>query len=299
MRYSISQVAKIAGVTSRTLRHYDAIGLLAPAETAGNGYRWYGRPELLRLQRILLLRQSGVPLAEIGQVLAGELDEVAALETQRTQIMAERDRLTVLIGTIDRTIVDLTGAPAMAAEDFFVGLSRTRSRLQATLIAQQGAGVDRAFAAAMDATASWTQAQYEAAATQNRHLLQQMALLLRRGIDPGAEIAQALVDAHHESVAQHWQPTAQTYASLADLYLDDDTQRSWIADVDPDLPDWLAAGMRHYATHRIPAELLPAPSPKAEKDVQRGRELRLAHGGDEDGDDGDGSVTAASTNRKH
>lgn len=251
MRYSISQVAKIAGVTSRTLRYYDAIGLLTPAETAGNGYRWYGRSELLRLQRILLLRQSGVPLAEIGQVLAGELDEVAALEMQRTQIVAERDRLTALIGTIDRTIADLTGAPGMEAEDFFVGLSRTRSRLHATLTDRQGVGADQAFAAAADATAGWTQAQYEAAAAQNRHLLQQMALLLHQGADPREETAQALVNAHYESVAQHWQPTAQAYAGLADLYRDDATQRSWIADVDPDLPGWLAAGMRHYASHRM------------------------------------------------
>jgi len=253
VRYSISQVSKIAGVTPRTLRHYDAIGLLTPAETAGNGYRWYGRAELLRLQRILLLRQSGVPLLEIGQVLAGQLDEIAALRAQREQIVADRDRLTVLIGTIDRTIADLSGAPAMDVEDFFVGLSRTRARLHTTLTAQQGTDVDQAFAAANDATAAWTQAQYEEAATDSRRLLQQMVILLRRGVQPQEEAAQALVSAHYQSVAKHWRPTAEAYASLADLYLNDATQRSWIADADPDLPDWLAAGMRHYAAHHLPS----------------------------------------------
>ncbi|UQS26476.1 MerR family transcriptional regulator [Amycolatopsis thermalba] len=78
-RFSISQVAKASGVSARMLRHYDAIGLLPPGSVSSNGYRWYGRAELLRLQRIMMLRRLGLGLAEIGEVLRSQTVEAAAL----------------------------------------------------------------------------------------------------------------------------------------------------------------------------------------------------------------------------
>lgn len=63
MSWSIQQVARMSGVTARTLRHYDDIGLLPPSEVGANGYRYYERGQLLRLQHILLLRELGVDLA--------------------------------------------------------------------------------------------------------------------------------------------------------------------------------------------------------------------------------------------
>lgn len=66
MAWSITAVAKMSGVTSRTLRHYDEIGLLPPAWIGGNGYRYYEDEQLLRLQQILVLRELGVGLSEIA-----------------------------------------------------------------------------------------------------------------------------------------------------------------------------------------------------------------------------------------
>lgn len=119
MEHSISEVARMSGLTPRTLRHYDDIGLLRPARTAGNGYRWYGRRELLRLQRILFLRELGVPLARIGALLDGDGDgdgngdDVAALRRHREDLLAQRDRLDEVIRTVDRTIADLTGQTSL------------------------------------------------------------------------------------------------------------------------------------------------------------------------------------------
>src|ERR1043165_2171607 len=96
---TVKQLAAISGVTVRTLHHYDEIGLLKPAHTGENGYRYYGRRELLRLQRILFHRELGVPLGEIGDLLdlEGE-DQVGILLRQREKLEAERERFTTLIG---------------------------------------------------------------------------------------------------------------------------------------------------------------------------------------------------------
>ena len=74
MAWSIAEVARMSGVTSRTLRHYDEIGLLRPAYAAANGYRYYEQDELLRLQQILVLRELGVGLPEVRRILDAQTD---------------------------------------------------------------------------------------------------------------------------------------------------------------------------------------------------------------------------------
>ena len=77
--WSIQQIAKLAGTTSRTLRHYDELGLLTPSGVGANGYRRYDAAALVRLQRILLLRELGLGLEQIAEVLRRSEAEVAAL----------------------------------------------------------------------------------------------------------------------------------------------------------------------------------------------------------------------------
>ena len=93
MEASIQEVARLAGTTSRTLRHYDAIGLLPPTRIGHQGYRYYDAAALVRLQRILLLRDLGLGLEQIRQVLDAQTDEVGALRTHLAWLEAETDRL--------------------------------------------------------------------------------------------------------------------------------------------------------------------------------------------------------------
>jgi len=82
MSWSIAQVARMSGTTSRTLRHYDAMGLLPPAYVGSNGYRYYERDQLLRLQEILLLRELGLGLDAVGSVLDEPGDRLAVLRRE-------------------------------------------------------------------------------------------------------------------------------------------------------------------------------------------------------------------------
>src|SRR5437016_13685768 len=107
MSWSIAEVARMSGVTSRTLRHYDDIGLLPPAYLGSNGYRYYEEEQLLRLQQILVLRALGVGLTDIGKVIDAETDPVAALPRHYARLLAERDRLGRLAETVARTIAEL------------------------------------------------------------------------------------------------------------------------------------------------------------------------------------------------
>ncbi len=117
--WSIQDVARSAGTTSRTLRHYGDVGLLPPTRVGSNGYRYYDQDALVRLQRILLLRELGLGLSAIGRVLDGQQDTHAALRTHLTLLEQERDRITRQIESV-RTTLDKSerGEPLMAQEVF-------------------------------------------------------------------------------------------------------------------------------------------------------------------------------------
>src|SRR3954466_5289569 len=102
-RHTVKQLARLSGVSVRTLHHYDEIGLLKPASVGANGYRYYGREELLRLQRILFHRELGVPLGSIAELLdLEEDDQVGVLLQHRARLTTEHERYRMLIETIDR-----------------------------------------------------------------------------------------------------------------------------------------------------------------------------------------------------
>ena len=128
MDWSIQEIARLAGTTSRTLRHYDDIGLLAPARMGSNGYRYYDGPALVRLQRILLLRDLGLGLPAIAEVLAGETAETQALSGHLGWLRQEQDRLARQIASVERTIDALEGGEEIMAKDMFDGFDHTRYR---------------------------------------------------------------------------------------------------------------------------------------------------------------------------
>ncbi|KJL33607.1 MerR family transcriptional regulator [Microbacterium oxydans] len=148
--WSIQEIARLAGTTSRTLRHYDDIGLLPPSRIASNGYRHYDSSALVRLQRILLLRELGLGLPQVAEVLGpargrgvgghgaveAEADasgagnravaEASALQTHLALLREEQARLTRQIAAVESTIDALRGGEQLMAENMFDGFDHTR-----------------------------------------------------------------------------------------------------------------------------------------------------------------------------
>lgn len=249
--HSISQVARLAGVSARTLRHYHEVGLLTPARVSANGYRWYERQQLLRLQRILLLRELRVPLAAMPEILDGEADELDALRRHREQLLVERDRLDRIIDTVDRTMADLTGERPVSDDEFFAGLAEGTLQLRTDLIGRHGKAVKGHFAAAEQATASWDREDYERAAEDGRRLFTRMSQARTRDVAPEDDQALDLVAEHHRGVLALWPADAAAYHALGDLLLDNPEQRALVGAVDPQLPPWLSAAIKAYAVRRL------------------------------------------------
>ncbi|MGC4108022.1 MAG: MerR family transcriptional regulator [Thermomicrobiales bacterium] len=213
--WTISEVARMAHVTTRTLRHYDRIGLLPPAGVRENGYRVYRRPQLLRLQRILLLRELGVGLETIATILDGEQDEVAALETHRDWLLAERDRMQVLAETVGRTIADLKGEAPMPEEQMFAGFENPYEDE-----ARERWGND-----AIDrSNAAWAALggdRQKAHIAESEVIERDLAALMQAGVPVEDARVQAVIKRHFRWMSLFWTPNAESYACVGQMYVDD------------------------------------------------------------------------------
>jgi DNA-binding transcriptional MerR regulator len=203
-------------VTSRTLRHYDAIGLLSPAWVAADGRRHYGRKELLRLQRILLLRELGVSLPRIGQALARGGDPVAVLKEHRDRLEGERGRLARLVRTVETTIESIEGGEEMAAEGMFEGFEHNPYESEA----RERWGDD-----VVDE--SWRRLRAlrgedaELAKNGLQRVHSGLAPLLAGDVPVEDPRVQELVALHHRVVGLFWEPSPEAYRNLGTMYVED------------------------------------------------------------------------------
>jgi len=126
VEWSIQQIARLAGTTSRTLRHYDETGLVSPSRIGANGYRYYDADALVRLQRVLLLRELGLGIPAIAEVLTGERDDQHALALHLTWLREEQRRLDRQIASVETTLHTLEGGEKPMAENMFDGFDHTQ-----------------------------------------------------------------------------------------------------------------------------------------------------------------------------
>lgn len=132
MEWSIQEIARLTGSTSRTLRHYGDVGLLRPSRTAYGGQRFYDEQGLIRLQRILVLRQLGLGLSAIGEVLNGQCDTVEALQGHLDLLEQEQLRLARQVEAVRTTIRKIEAGEALMAEEVLDGFEHTRYEQEVT-----------------------------------------------------------------------------------------------------------------------------------------------------------------------
>lgn len=222
--WSIQEIAKLAGITSRTLRHYDDTGLVPPSRVGGNGYRYYDADALVRLQRVLLLRELGLGIPAIAEVLAGERDDAQALELHVAWLREERRRLDRQIASVEITIDTLRGGGTPMAEQMFDGFDHTQYRDEV----EERWGKD-----AYARSDAWWRGlgADEKAAFQQRvaRLASDWADAAERGADPAGDEAQALAQRQFEWLrgvpgtpgGGSTGPTKEYFTGLGDMYVAD------------------------------------------------------------------------------
>ncbi len=216
MEWPINEVARLAGTTSRTLRHYGDVGLLEPSRTGPGGYRYYDEAALLRLQRILLLRDLGLGLPVIAEVLAGQHDVTAALETHLALLQEEKDRLERQIVSVTRTIERRKDGEQLVAEEMFDGFDHTRYKEEV----EQRWGRE-AYARSDRWYRSLSAEQQRSFAQRHVDLAAEYARARSAGLAAGSAEVQEVVRRHHEWLAVVATVTREYFLGLGELYVAD------------------------------------------------------------------------------
>ncbi len=249
--YTVNQLARLAGISVRALHHYDEIGLLKPAFTGENRYRYYGEEELLRLQQILIHREFGIPLAEIAGILDGPgFDRLETLQRQRERLEEQAKRYAGMVRTIDRTIARLKGERAMKDADLYSGIvsPEKQAEYEAWLVERFGPPMEAEIEQSRKRMMDMTEAERAASMKELEAIEQGLAEGLRRNLPPQAVALGPLIDRHRRWVGDAWdrECTPAAYAGLADIYEHPDFRARFEA-IEPGFADYLTTAMRSWA----------------------------------------------------
>jgi DNA-binding transcriptional MerR regulator len=219
-QYTVKKLSQIAGVSVRTLHHYDRIGLLKPSVRTAAGYRLYGENALLRLQQILFYRELDFGLREIVALIGRpDFDLITALEGHKQQLRDRRKRIDRLMVTLDKTIAHLKDKTKMNYEELYEGLPREHAGAwRKEALEKWPEQVSHAEQVMMNMDKS----DFDTLKAGFKKNWETLALL--SGGDPAGEAVQTEIDKHYHYILQFWgRPGDQTdaYRGLGKLYEDD------------------------------------------------------------------------------
>ena len=249
--YTVKQLARLSGVSIRTLHHYDEIGLLKPAFTGENRYRYYGREELLRLQDILFHRELGVPLAVIGRLLAGESRDRLSILTEHRDMVTERlERSRQLLRTIDRAIAELKGEGTMTDKELYKGFnSAKQAEYEDWLVERYGGDMRQRIEDSKSKLASLPEADLQARLAEGETASRALADALKAGAKADDPANDPLLARHHAWISAMWNRACspEAYVGLSDLYLENPDFRARFEREREGFAEWLATAMKAYA----------------------------------------------------
>ncbi|MFJ4656154.1 MerR family transcriptional regulator [Nocardia sp. NPDC088792] len=217
--WSIQELAKAAGTTSRTLRHYGEIGLLPPVRIGSNGYRYYGQESLVRLQRILLLRELGLGLPAIAQVLDGQQDAAAALRTHLELLKQEQGRIARQIASVRTTLRKTEAGEQLMADEMFDGFDHTQYKDEV---------IDKWGKDAYEKSDRWwrsqSKAEQQAFMQTHRDIAADYGRAHAAGLPVDGDEVQAIVQRHYDWIGASptgGPVTAQYFTGLGEMYVAD------------------------------------------------------------------------------
>ncbi|NMD69140.1 MerR family transcriptional regulator [Bacillus sp. DNRA2] len=225
MEYTIQKLASLAGVSTRTLRYYDEIGILKPARINSSGYRIYGQNEVNLLQQILFYRELGVGLESIKDIVtAPSFDGARALREHREKLLEKRQQLDALIANVDKTIAVTEGRITMSDKEKFNGfkqkmIDENEQKYGKEIREKYG---EETVRKSNEKFMNMSKGEYDEATATAEELAVTLAEAFKTG-DPAGELAQKAAALHKKWLLHYWpEYSKEAHAGLGQMYVDDE-----------------------------------------------------------------------------
>ncbi|MBP7221729.1 MAG: MerR family transcriptional regulator [Sedimentibacter sp.] len=253
MEYTINKLAALAGVTTRTLRYYDEVGILKPARINSSGYRIYGKNEVDRLQQILFYRELDVGLNEIKEMLLSPVfDETNALKVHYEKLLERRQRLDKLISNVQKTILTKEGKMDMSDKEKFEGF---KEKLINDNEKQYGKEINKKYGEEVVKKSNaqfknMTQEQYNEFQNLTNSVLETLKVAYADK-NPAGELGQKAAELHAKWISFCWGSyDKEAHANLTQMYVDDERFRNYYDKGQPGTAEflrdavWIYTGMK-------------------------------------------------------
>lgn len=250
MEYTINKLAQMSGVSTRTLRYYDEIGLLKPKRVNSNGYRIYGKDEVDKLQQILLYRELGVELNEIRKLLTQpDFDAEIALRQHLTALLKKKEQIQILIENVSKTIDSLRGEVVMSDKEKFEGfkqkLIEENQRKYGKEIREKYG--DDAINASNAKIKGMTTEEYKRAESLRLEIDETLKAAMEIG-DPAGDLAQRVCELHNEWLIIYYPGYSKEYhKGLGEMYVADERFRAYYDRIGEGAAEFLRDAINVYS----------------------------------------------------
>lgn len=247
--YSVKEMADMAGVSARTLRYYDKIGLLKPALTNEAGYRFYGEREVDLLQQILFYRERGMELRCIRDIIYNEgFNIMGALEEHLQELEAQKEHIDSLIRLVRRSILSMKGEEQMTDAEKFQAfkedvVKRHEEMYGAEARKEYG---DEEIDASQQKILNMNKEEYERFQSLGSEIRERLKEAVQNGISPESDEAGRIVTLHKEWLGMTWKKyTEEAHKAIANIYISDERFKLYYDREVPGCAEFLEKAIRY------------------------------------------------------
>ena len=248
MSYSVGKVANLAGVTIKTLHHYDEIRLLSPSGRSEAGYRIYGESDLQRLQQILFYRELGLALEEIATILDDpRTDAVGHLRRQRRLLTERIGRLHKMVAAIDHEMEAREMYIKLTPEERLEVFGDFDPEAHAGEAEQRWGGTD-AYRQSRRRVSNYTKEDWLKIKAEHDEVAANLAALFESGVSPASEEAMAAAEAHRQHISRwYYDCSHEIHRGLGEMYVSDESFRANYDVLAPGLSEFIRDAARANA----------------------------------------------------
>ena len=251
MEYTIQKLATMSGISTRTLRYYDQIGLLTPARRLESGYRVYGEAEVDALQQILFYRELGLELAEIGAIMRSpDYDRKSVLKEHLKKLESRRKQINMLIENVTKTILKEEGKITMTDTEKFKGFKEElileNERKYGSEVREKYG--DEAADASNAKLMNLTQEEYGAMEKLGNEIKRLLCEAVENGVSPESETGRKVMELHKEWLSYTWKTySREAHIGVVQMYTADERFTTYYDEKTPGCAAFLKAAVENYA----------------------------------------------------
>jgi DNA-binding transcriptional MerR regulator len=248
---NVGEVAALAGVTVRTLHHYDRIGLLSPSGRTGAGYRQYGPADLDRLHQVLLYRELGFPLEEVATLLdAPDADPAAHLRRQHRLLRDRLERTQAMVAAVEKEMEARSMGISLTPEERFEVFGDWLPE-EYEAEAEQKWGETEAWAQSKRRTTAYSKDDWLRIKAEGDDIEARFAAALRGGVPADSEAAMDLAEEHRQQIDRNFYDCPpQMHAGLGRMYVEDERFTAHYEEITPGLAQYVSTAIQANAARQ-------------------------------------------------